>query len=463
MRARSLFTVLICAGLAAPAAAQQAGDTTGTAGGQATWRNNDAAAAGTGTAAAASTPAATTSTQSSTPGTNPGASMSGAGPVRSPAFSDGDSGRSAGSTFAASPPAGMTSQDPPAARASVASSSRAPITRVTAGNGSLPNEQGQLYREYDISPYALRVTTTKHPEQAIVDWIRRETGDDIWHGEPLAFLSATSKTLRVYHTPQIQATVAEIVDRFNSSETEAQAFSLRVITVDSPNWRERYLRSLNSVPVQTPGVQAWMLEKEAAAALLAGLRRRSDYREHNSPQLTVTNGQPMVVSAMRGRNYIRSVKLRADAWPGFEQDATTVDEGFALEFTPLLAGDGRTVDATVKCDIDQVERMVPVMMDVPTAAAPRQRTKIEVPQIAHFRFHERFRWPVEQVLVIGLGVVADPVPSESKPLVPGIPLLTQSGPPRADLLLVVENRGRAAQAPRVTRGLPFGGDLTRGR
>ena len=44
---------------------------------------------------------------------------------------------------------------------------------VTAGNGSLPNDQGQVWRDYDISSYTARVTTTKRPEQAIVDWILR--------------------------------------------------------------------------------------------------------------------------------------------------------------------------------------------------------------------------------------------------------------------------------------------------
>ncbi len=85
---------------------------------------------------------------------------------------------------------------------------------VTAGNGQLPSDQGQVWREYDISPYTARVTTTKRPEQAIIDWILRETGYEVWHSEPFGILSATPRTLRVYHTPQMQAVVADIVDRF---------------------------------------------------------------------------------------------------------------------------------------------------------------------------------------------------------------------------------------------------------
>ena len=99
---------------------------------------------------------------------------------------------------------------------------------------ALPNEHGQIWREYDISPYTARVTTTKRPEQAIVDWILRETGYEVWHSEPLGVLSATPRTLRVYHTPEMQAVVADVVDRFVASEAQSQTFSLRVMTVGQP-------------------------------------------------------------------------------------------------------------------------------------------------------------------------------------------------------------------------------------
>jgi hypothetical protein len=326
---------------------------------------------------------------------------------------------------------------------------RRPIARVSNGSGSLPNEHGQLYREYDISPYTLRVTATNRPEQAIVDWILRETGYEVWHSEPLAILSATPRKLRVYHTPQVQAVVGDIVDRFVNSEAETQAFSLRVVTVDSPSWRVRVQRLLVPVQVQTQGIQAWLLQKETAAMLVADLRRRSDYREHSSPQLLVNNGQPAVVSATRGRNYIRNVRLRPEAWPGFEPETAVIDEGFSLEFSPLLSLDGRTIDAAIKCEIQQVDKLIPVMLDVPTVAAPRQRTKVEVPQTVQFRFHERFRWPTEQVLLIAMGVVASPIPSDGRPLIPGVPLPVGNSPARSELLILIESKGKLGQVPRT--------------
>jgi len=335
--------------------------------------------------------------------------------------------------------------------------------RVTKGNGTLPNEGGQVWREYDISPYTVRVTSTKRPEQAIVDWVLRETGYETWHSEPLGVLSATPRTLRVYHTPEMQEVVADLVDRFVQNEAQTRTFGLRVVTVDHPNWRARALRLLRPVAVQTPGVGAWLLEKEDAAILMAELRRRNDYREHSSPHLMVNNGQSTVISAMRSRNYVREVVAKPAVWPGYEAEPGQVDEGFVLEFSPLLSTDGQMIDATIKCEIDQVEKMVAVMVDVPAPGVPRQRTKIEVPQMTHFRFHERFRWPAGQVLLVGMGMVAVPVPVDGRPLVPGFPLPIGKTPARADLLVFVESKGQSGVAPRVSRSPQHEAKSYRGR
>ncbi len=330
---------------------------------------------------------------------------------------------------------------------------------VTTGNGTLPSEQGQVWREYDISPYTARVTTTKRPEQAIVDWILRETGYEVWHTEPFGILSASPRTLRVYHTPQMQAVVADIVDRFVSSEAETRTFSLRVVTIDNPNWRATAHRSLRAIPVQTPGVSTWLLPKEDAAVLLGALQHRSDYREHSSPHLLVNNGQATVISALRGHGFIRDVNPRPDAWQGYDELRGQIDEGFSLEFNPLLSTDRRSVDAMIKCQIDQVEKMVPVMLEVPTQTSPRQRARVEVPQMSNYRFSERFRWPADQVLLLGLGMVALPVPVDSTPTVAGLPLpLLPSSPPRADLLVIIESKGPVAETPgAASAGMPAAG------
>ncbi len=301
-----------------------------------------------------------------------------------------------------------------------------PIVRVSPGPATLPSDAGQEWREYDITPYTARVTSTNRPEQAILDWILRETGYEAWHTQPLAILSIDSRRLSVYHTPQMHAVVQGVVDRFVNSEAESQVFGMRVVTMRSPDWRAKHHKVLHSVATQSQGIQAWLLAKEDAALLVADLRRRSDFQEHSTPHLMVNNGQSKQISATQSRNYMRDVILRPETgWPGFEPQLGQFDEGFKLEFNPLLSIDGTIVDAVLRCDIDQVEKMLPVMIDVPTAAAPRQRQKIEVPQAVSTRLHERFRWPAEQVLVVSLGMGPAPVPDASGGI--NVPLL--SGPP----------------------------------
>ncbi len=324
--------------------------------------------------------------------------------------------------------------------------------RVSMSQGALPNEHGQLWREYDISPYTLQVASTNRPEQALVDWILQETGYEAWHTEPLAILSANRRSLCVYHTPEMQKTVADIVDRFVSNDADSNDFSLRVVTIGSPNWRARAQNVLQPIQIQTPGAQAWLLQREAAVNLVAELRRRSDFREHSSPQQIVSNGQSTMVSSTRSQYYVRDVRLTGSSWPGYQAETAVVDEGFSLEFSPLLSTDRTSVDAIVKCHIDQVEKMVPVMLDVPTAVAPRQRTKIDVPQLAHFQLHERFRWPQGQVLLIGLSMVPLPVSSETKPLVPGLPIPgVAPGDNRGDLLVFIEARQASAVTSSATQ------------
>ena len=72
-------------------------------------------------------------------------------------------------------------------------------------------------------------------------------------------MSANHDVLRVYHTPEMQAVVADIVDRFVNSAASAYAFTLRVATVRNPNWRAKALPLMTPLPVQTPGVQGWLL------------------------------------------------------------------------------------------------------------------------------------------------------------------------------------------------------------
>ncbi len=320
---------------------------------------------------------------------------------------------------------------------------------VTKGNATLPNDKGQVWREYDIRPYTARVGNTTKPEQAIVDWILRETGYEAWHSDTVCMLSANRDTLRVYHTPEIQAVVADIADRFVNSTATAYAFTLRVATVGNPNWRAKALTMMTPIPVQSPGVQGWLLAKEDARLLISELTRRTDFRDYNSAQQLVNNGQSILLSTMQQRSYVRGAVATQTSWPGYQPEMGAIEEGFSLEFSPLLALDLASADAVVKLRLNQIEKMLPVKLDLPNTVSSNQRVQVDVPQVTSANLHERFHWPTDKVLLLSMGVVATPGPSKDNPftdaVTDAVPML--KSPPRADALLFVESAGIMQPAP----------------
>jgi hypothetical protein len=293
------------------------------------------------------------------------------------------------------------------------------LARVTTGSGTLPNEHGQIWREYDIRPYTLRVTTTNRPEQALVDWILEVTGHEVWHTDPLGLFNASADTLRVYHTPQMQKVVADIVDRFVSSEAQTEAMALSIVTLDSPTWRGKAHDYLHPLPLQSSGGQAWMLTREDYARLSNDLARRSDYQKYSSQGLVVTNGQPTIVSSRRPRSYVRDVQPRPEVWPGYVTDSTTLEEGYYLEFVPLLSLDRQWIEANLEIEITLVEKMLTFVIDM--------------------------RWPRDHVFLLDLGMVPMPKMDQKqetffeKLASP----LTQS---RANVLVFIESRGHLGEA-----------------
>jgi hypothetical protein len=326
------------------------------------------------------------------------------------------------------------------------------------GSVTLSGDQGQAYHEYDLTPYTSRVLSTKRPEQAVVDWVLRETGYEEWHSDVVSFLCVHKDTagdkisakLKVYHTREVHNVVSGVVSRFVNNVADSRAFALRVISLDEPDWRARAYRVLKPLPVQTQGVGAWMLEREQAAMLLAELAKRYDYREppeHNA-QPTIENGQSHVIATVRSTSYFRDVAAQRPGVPGLQPVPDQMNEGLALEFSPLLSADGRLIDAVLKCHIDQVESLRSVAIE----QAPGQTGRIDVPQVSQFRLQERFRWPVDQVLLISLGMVPTPQKVAQQPLsINSLRKLSlgSSGPSRADVLIFVECKGKHAQTPVV--------------
>lgn len=326
-----------------------------------------------------------------------------------------------------------------------------PATNQSPSTG-LPTSAGQVWRAYDIRRYTDRHASDLKPEQTIVDWILRETGTEMWFSGPAGMLTANRTTIRVYHTPAIQKVVGEMIARFVRSETDSSAFGVRMITVSSPNWRTRAVPRMRSVTVQTPGTEAWLCSHEDAALILADLRAQSGFREHNSPNLLVRNGDTHTIERTRPTSYVRG------AGP-IGLDRALFDEGFKLQVSPLVARDPGDVDVVVRVDSQQIEKFNSLAIPTPTTVNPRQATTVQVPQTSAWRLHERFRWPSEQVLIISCGMVASPGPERRTPR-----LLTGPRAPRSDALIFIDAKGRTKDMTVASPRQATSGDLQyRGR
>lgn len=314
------------------------------------------------------------------------------------------------------------------------------------GGGALPQGNGQEHRVYDLRPYTGYLTKHDRPQQAVVDWILRETGTDLWFTEPFGFMNANRDSLSVYHTREVHQVIASMVERFTAGDKDPQVLNLRVLNVGSPNWRARTHSLMQHVSVQTPGLQAWLLTKENAALVLANLRQRSDVREVQAVDLVTHNGQTEKLSSVRGRNYTQNVGYAPSGWPPYEPKMGEVQEGYRIDISPLLSVDRKALDCLIQIEIDQVDKLVPVDLELPLPSGEPHRARIDVPQIVSWRLKERFRWPTDMVLLLSCGVVASPV-QQSNPAASFFNLnaLTGLSAGRADALMFIEFRGKAAE------------------
>jgi len=202
---------------------------------------------------------------------------------------------------------------------------------------------------------------------------------------------------------------------------------------------------MQHVSVNSPGLQAWLLTKENAAMVLQTLRTRTDFREIQVVDVVTHNGQTQKLVNTRGRNYVQNIRQAPTGWPPYEPQTGEIQEGYKIEVSPLLSIDRRTVDCVIRADVDQVDKLVPVDLDLPLPSGEMYRARIEVPQVVSWRLNERFRWPTDMVLLLSCGVVASPEQSAlSIPLL-NLNSLTGTTAGRADALLFIEFRGRVAE------------------
>ena len=285
------------------------------------------------------------------------------------------------------------------------------IARISPMTDVVPQNHGQIGRIYDITPYTKDRKLppgSPPPEQVLLDWILRKTGTPIWHTGPFSILKADSEKLYVYHTKEVQLIVADIVDRFVCPQLWNETCTLRIVSTSRPDWLSRGHSQMKPIPIATQGVQGWILEKSSAQNLLQELGRRGDFKELMPAQPFITHGVQHNVAVTRQRQYLRDVQPNSTSPHGYAEDRAVIDEGIGLSVTPLAMLDGQHMAATIKLDIVQVERMFSTMLEISTAANPRQRVHVESPQTASFKLDEVVGFPKNKVLLLDLGMIPLP-------------------------------------------------------
>ena len=318
--------------------------------------------------------------------------------------------------------------------------------------GTFPASAGQIWKEYEIRLFSQEFEISREPERFVLEWILRETGNDTWFGPPLGALSVTRDTVTVYHVPAVQSTVNNVVRRLIRPEARRHTFTIRLLTVANSNWRTKALPALKPLQTQTAGLEAWTMTREDTVVFLEGLKRRNDVRDLASDQPVIRNGETHTLDQKRPKRYPQAVRLDNRSWPGYQVNYGQVDEGFSLAISPLLSLDGQTVDAVVRGSAQQIDRITDTWLSIPTASTSNQRVQVQVPQVSMWQIHERFNWPVSEVLLISRGIV---VPALAGPAATGNPLPNPLAPlatrtTRADMLLVIENRGADDALPSVS-------------
>ncbi len=316
------------------------------------------------------------------------------------------------------------------------------ITDVTRGMESLPNSAGQVWRTYDISPYTYLVQNVAAPEQAVIDWILKETGTGLWFTQPLGVLSASRNQLHVYHTPEIQNRIKPIIDRFVNSRAAPQVVGLRLATIASPNWRSTALSMMRPIPIDSPGVEGWLMSRENAAILAGQLRQRADFTERNNGDIVVTDGQKYILSQTRPIEFLRSLAWVNEGTGYYQPVNDRIDEGYTVEFSTLGSLDGQSIEAIIGCKINQIEKLQPVSVQLAGLGGQVQTAELQVPQMVSWQVSERFRWPSDQVLVLSCGVVATPGPQRQALM--GLPAILNDSRGRADAIMFIEYKGRAS-------------------
>ncbi len=260
-----------------------------------------------------------------------------------------------------------------------------------------------VWRDYSLAPYTMRLTSAEQPERAVVNWIMRETGQETWHGEDPAVLCASRGRLRVFHRPEVQDDVAEIVERFVRPVQFTVSVEVDVVATTDLDWRNGLSHLLKPVAMGDDGQHIWFIAREDASLVRERLRAQRNTTFLAERHVVAPNGAPTLVETNHPVNYISSLELASGPYIGYQPVVSRLHEGVRFAFTPLWTRDGGQVDLNLKLTTRGVRKLHHAQSVAPLSTG-NQTTTVQVPEVSTTLLERTVRWPVNQSMLISAGL-----------------------------------------------------------
>ncbi len=309
---------------------------------------------------------------------------------------------------------GMGSLSTPRTARSMGPEPAIQTSRAEADDPRIAFEPGHTLQTIDISAYTkldpAGSDAGRPPQQAIIDWIRRQnikSPEDPWFGSSLTCLSADRNRLRIYHKLEVIGRVERLVERFIRAQHNWINLNILILSVDDPSWRELFLNDLRRRATGPQGQQIWTTDLRTAALIFAEISRRDGFTPlYNKKNLHVLNGQPFSITlASTPRPFISGFQRSARPGIGYDDITDQIREEIGLTINSLLKFEADAVDAEVEFRANSVLGMVNAQVNVPFRGSEFQQRTIQIPRVIETRIKQPIAsWKLGQSLIITGGV-----------------------------------------------------------
>jgi hypothetical protein len=267
-------------------------------------------------------------------------------------------------------------------------------------------EPGQSWQVFDLARYTRLAASSENPapQNAVVEWVLRRTGNSHWHGEKLAVLSASKTKLRAYHDRATLDQVGEIVRRFTKATADTLSVRVRFAAAADTRWRYAVMNRLTKLAEGPQGQAIWTLKVEDAAYVRAQMEIYQNYRMLADQTVKVVNGQTLTIKSTAPVDYIPGARREGSVGLGYVPTEGKLEEGITLRFSPLLTYDGDALDAAIELTANTVRRLIKTQIVTRREVGPGDMA-ITVPEATETRLNQTVKnWPLSQALLIAGGI-----------------------------------------------------------